>query len=91
MFSAADDSFSMMVGFGSCTVVYNFSYNVPHERKMSMSLLDLIGSTKIAFESYGYDISMYCISQLMMNGKRPVISLWNFTVLGSARPIAANK
>ena len=57
---------------------------------MSVSLIDLIGSTKIALASYAYNINMYWITLFLVNGKRPIRSVNIFPVLGSARPIAAN-
>ena len=57
---------------------------------MSVSFIDLIGSNKIAFESYEYNIRMYCIPQLVVNGKCPVRYVYTFPVLGSAIPIAPN-
>ena len=57
---------------------------------MSVSLLGLIGSNKIAFEPYEYNISMYCIPQLLVNGKCPVRYVYTFPVWGFAMPIVAN-
>ena len=90
IFSAFDASLSTILNFGACTTVSNVSYNVSYARKMYVSLLDLIGSTKILFESYAYNISICFIPQYLVNGKRPVISLYTFTLSGSDRKIAAN-
>ena len=49
-----------------------------------------MGSTNIEFVSYAHNIDIYCITQLLVNGKRPVNFVYNFPVSGSARPIAAN-
>ena len=80
----------MMFNFGAHPAVSNVSYNTSYAHKMSVSLLDLMGPTKFVLASYAYNISMYCIPQLMVNVNRPVRSVNTFPVLGSARPIAEN-
>ena len=57
---------------------------------MSVPLIYLIGYTKFSLASYAYNISMSCIPRCLVNGKRPVIYVNTFPVLGYARPIAAN-
>ena len=89
-YNAVDASLSIMINFGACPEVSNVSYNTSSARNMSVSLLDLMGSTKIALVPYAYNMSMYCIRLLMVNGKSPVRSVYNFPVLGSDRPIASN-
>ena len=71
-------------------MVYNVLYNVSYSCKMYASIIDLIGSTKIASASYAYNIRMYCIHRLMADGKLPVRSMNTSPVSGSARPISTS-
>ena len=57
---------------------------------MPVSLLVLIGFTKIVLVSYAYSINNYHITLLMVNGKRPVKYVCTLLLSGSTRPIAAN-
>ena len=57
---------------------------------MSVSLLHFMGYTIIEFVSYAYNINMYYIPQLLVNGKGTVNSVYTFPISGSARLIATN-
>ena len=71
-FSDVDVLLSIMFIFGSYPAAFNVSYNIAYSRKMSVSLLNLIGLVKIVLVTYAYKISMYCIPQFLVNRKCPV-------------------
>ena len=89
-FNDFDHSLPIIFNLGACTTFYNVSYKTSYVRNMYASLLVLIGSTKIVFVSYVYNINMCFISLLLVIGKPPVKYVCIYPVSVFASTIAAD-
>jgi hypothetical protein len=77
-FTAVDASLSIIWNLGCSPASVSCLYSTVYAHTASVSDLDFIGSAKMAFPSYSYNISTYLFPLLDVVGNLPVISVYTF-------------
>jgi hypothetical protein len=78
-FTAVDASLSIIWNLGCSPALVSCLYITVYAHTDSVSDLDFIGSAKMAFPSYSYNINTYLFPLLDVVGNLPVRSVYTFT------------